>query len=152
MVNTLSNIILNKIHNIVGFNSSTTFIHFIFTDIRHTTFSTYALLWDIWDTINCLFIVFGTSINRGVFVLFLKSIFALYSLFPSYAFLDTSLIVHVSNLYNVLKELQECINIRFEKMFNQSKNINVLIFRTILNLIKNTDLSNEFLEYVVIKK
>ena len=46
-INTLSKIILNKIHDIIDFDSSKSVIYFIFTDIRHTTISTYALFWDI---------------------------------------------------------------------------------------------------------
>ena len=49
IMNTLSNIIFKKIHDIIDFDffeRNTTVINFIFADIRLTTFSTYALLWD----------------------------------------------------------------------------------------------------------
>ena len=62
-INTLTNIILTeKIYDMINFDFSTSVIHFIFTDIRHTTILTYALLWDIFSIPN-------TVMSRGIPVL-----------------------------------------------------------------------------------
>ena len=51
-------IILNKIHDIIDSDSTISVINFIFTDICHTTISTYTLLWDNFSIPN-------TVVSRG---------------------------------------------------------------------------------------
>ena len=67
-INTLSNIISNKNHDIIDFASSTSVLNLILTDIRHTTISTYALLWAIFSVPN-------TVVSRGTPVFHYKDFF-----------------------------------------------------------------------------